>query len=228
MIFHHFSLNLCVNVQLPIRLGGLEGQAVFFDTNLGFSVDRIKSMATCLINQVKDISLTYPDLSIFQKQFTLDEVLQSIHYNHCSTFMELLAGLEQIKVQVASSSLPSNIKLIVIDSFSYLFHNPNLKLKARFRSVNQTITSLISIAEQLNCVVIITNELTYVNNRERRSGMHIVPCMGIYHKHRIPQRINFRASQTEMGVFYADVVKSYQNEKATAKFCVTEGGVTDV
>lgn len=37
-----FSLQLCVNVQIPESLFGLEGAAVFIDTNRGFTVNRLK------------------------------------------------------------------------------------------------------------------------------------------------------------------------------------------
>lgn len=40
----HFSLQLCVNVQIPRPLRGQEAMALFIDTDHGFSVDRLKGM----------------------------------------------------------------------------------------------------------------------------------------------------------------------------------------
>lgn len=39
-----YSLQLCVNVQIPTSLDGLAGSAVFIDTNHGFSMERLKGM----------------------------------------------------------------------------------------------------------------------------------------------------------------------------------------
>lgn len=36
------SLQLCVNVQIPKNIFGLEGDAVFIDTNYGFTINRLK------------------------------------------------------------------------------------------------------------------------------------------------------------------------------------------
>lgn len=36
------SLQLCIAVQVPECLGGLEAQAVFIDTDFGFTVSRLR------------------------------------------------------------------------------------------------------------------------------------------------------------------------------------------
>lgn len=37
-------LQLCVNVQIPARLGGPDGHAVFIDTRIGFQPSRIRGL----------------------------------------------------------------------------------------------------------------------------------------------------------------------------------------
>ena len=36
-----FSLQICVNVQVPEEFGGVSGSAIFIDTNFGFYPERL-------------------------------------------------------------------------------------------------------------------------------------------------------------------------------------------
>lgn len=71
-IFHQFSLQQCVNVQIPKSLQGLGGAAVFIDTNRGFSIDRIKS----------ELNYVFVD-GMIDKFITLNFVLITFEFRYC-------------------------------------------------------------------------------------------------------------------------------------------------
>lgn len=56
-----FSLQLCVNVQIPKNLRGLGAGAVYVDTNRGFSIERIKGSSELIF---MDYYIFIMDLSV--------------------------------------------------------------------------------------------------------------------------------------------------------------------
>ena len=52
----HFSLQLCVDVQIPEVFDGLQGQAVYIDTEGSFLVDRLADIAKASVSHCQQIA----------------------------------------------------------------------------------------------------------------------------------------------------------------------------
>lgn len=48
--YHAFSMQLCVDVSIPECFGGVQGQAIYIDTEGSFVAERILQMAEAAVN----------------------------------------------------------------------------------------------------------------------------------------------------------------------------------
>lgn len=72
---------LCLNVQIPRELGGVDGEALYIDSHGDFSIERITEMAKCLRQTVlKKIEKESLLIKKYKEDFSLDSILKKIHY----------------------------------------------------------------------------------------------------------------------------------------------------
>jgi DNA repair protein RadA len=130
---------LSVNVQLPRERGGLEGEAVYIDTEGTFRPERIVQMATAL---------------------ALDpaRTLERIHAARALTTDHQLLLAD--KVEEICGRRP--VRLVVVDSVSALFRTEFCgrgTLAERQQKLGRHIARLHEIAERRNAVVLVTNQV---------------------------------------------------------------------
>ncbi|KAM8943633.1 DNA repair protein RAD51 homolog 3 isoform 2-T3 [Lycaon pictus] len=86
-------MQLAVDVQIPECFGGVEGEAVFIDTEGSFMVDRVVDLATACIQHLHLIAGRHmgEEHSKALEDFTLENILSHIYYFRCRDYTELLA-----------------------------------------------------------------------------------------------------------------------------------------
>ncbi|XP_044600672.1 DNA repair protein RAD51 homolog 3 isoform X3 [Equus asinus] len=86
-------MQLAVDVQIPECFGGVEGEAVFIDTEGSFMVDRVVDIANACIQHLQLIAGTHlgEEYSKALEDFTLENILSHIYYFRCRDYTELLA-----------------------------------------------------------------------------------------------------------------------------------------
>uniref|UniRef100_A0AC11BWN9 RAD51 paralog C n=1 Tax=Ovis aries TaxID=9940 RepID=A0AC11BWN9_SHEEP len=86
-------MQLAVDVQIPECFGGVEGEAVFIDTEGSFMVDRVVDLATACIQHLQLIAGTQmgEEHPKALQDFTLENILSHIYYFRCRDYTELLA-----------------------------------------------------------------------------------------------------------------------------------------
>ncbi|XP_069967218.1 DNA repair protein RAD51 homolog 3 isoform X2 [Bactrocera oleae] len=90
-------LQLCINVQFPRRVGGLQGQAVYLDTNQDFSPNRLREIAFCAEKRfIRALPKVGLDLGT-QCPFTVNSVLAGVTYIYCKNHMVLQAAVESLR-----------------------------------------------------------------------------------------------------------------------------------
>jgi DNA repair protein RadA len=130
---------LCVNVQLPFEKGGLNGGALYIDTENTFRIERILQMS-------KSLGL---DPNQVAKNIIYAEAYNSDH----QTF--LLENADEIIKE-------NNIKLIIIDSLTAHFRSEYLgreMLAMRQQKLNKHMHKLIRLARAFNAVAVVTNQV---------------------------------------------------------------------
>jgi len=130
---------LCVTVQLPYEQGGLEGGALYIDTENTFRPERIMQIAP---------------------RFGLDpeEALRRIIFAEAYTSNHQMVLLENADEVIKEN----NIRLIVIDSVTSHFRSEYLgreMLAPRQQQLNKHLHKLIRLTRAFNAAAVITNQV---------------------------------------------------------------------
>ncbi len=196
---------LCVNVQLPPERGGLNGGALYIDTENTFRTERIIQMA-------RHVGLD-PN-SVF-KNIILAEAYTSDH----QTF--LVENADEIVKK-------NNIRLIIVDSLTAHFRSEYIgreNLAERQQRLNQHMHKLIRLARAFNVVALVTNQVmsspeVFFEEPIRPIGGHIVA-------HTSHTRIYLRKA-AKGPVRIARLVSSPYLPEGETIFKITENGIEDM
>ncbi|MEM2455044.1 MAG: DNA repair and recombination protein RadA, partial [Candidatus Bathyarchaeia archaeon] len=129
----------CVNVQLPPEKGGLDGGALYIDTENTFRPERIVQMA----------KFRGLDPQRVVKNIIWAEAYTSDHQ------MYLLENADKLIKE-------NNIRLVIIDSLTAHFRSEYIgreNLALRQQKLNQHLHKLIRLARAFNAVALVTNQV---------------------------------------------------------------------
>jgi len=195
---------LCVNVQLPYEEGGLEGNALYIDTEATFRPERIIHMA-----EAKDLDY--------------NKILQNIIVGRAYN-----SDHQVLLIQEASKIVKEkNIKLIVVDSIIGHFRSEYIgrgTLANRQQTLNVHIHDLLRLTEVFDeLAVIFTNQVSskpdvFYGNPTVATGGHIIA-------HGATVRIYLRKGKGEQRV--AKMIDAPHLPEAEAVFSITDEGIKD-
>jgi len=196
---------LCVNVQLPPERGGLNGAALYIDTENTFRTERIVQMA-------KHLGL---DPEQVVKNIIYAEAYTSDHQ------MFLLENADEIIKE-------NNVRLIIIDSLTAHFRSEYLgreMLASRQQKLNKHMHKLIRLARAFNSVAVVTNQVmakpdVFFGDAVHPVGGHIVG-------HTSHTRIYLRRA-AHGPVRIARLVSSPYLPEGEEIFKITENGIEDI
>jgi len=196
---------LCVNVQLPVEEGGLDGGALYIDTENTFRVERISQMARHMGLDPEEIL----------KHIILAEAYTSDHQ------MFLLENADKVIKE-------NNIRLIVIDSLTSHFRSEYIgreSLAERQQKLNQHMHKLIRLARAFNAAAVVTNQV--MSSPDVFFGDSIRPIGGHIVAHTSHTRIYLRKAGRGP-VRIARLVSSPYLPEGECIFRITENGIEDV
>ena len=194
---------LCVTVQLPPDKGGLNGAALYIDSEGTFRPERLLQIA---------------------QRYGMDEkkVLQNVFYARAYN------SDHQIVIVDSSPKLiqENNVKLIIVDSVMSHFRAEYLgrgTLSERQQKLNKFIHKLLQIAEAYNVIVMITNQVMdspgiFFGDPTRPVGGHVLAHSSTY-------RVYLRKSKGNKRV--ARLVDSPCLPEGEAIFEITDVGIED-
>jgi DNA repair protein RadA len=196
---------LCVNVQLPPERGGLDGGALYIDTENTFRTERIVQMS-------QNLGL---DPESVVKNIIVAEAYTSDHQ------MFLLENSDSIIKE-------NNIRLIIVDSLTSHFRSEYLgreMLAERQQKLNKHMHKLIRLARAFNAAAVVTNQVmakpdVFFGNAVHPIGGHVVA-------HTSHTRVFLRKS-ARGPVRIARLVSSPYLPEGERVFKVTENGIEDV
>jgi DNA repair protein RadA len=196
---------LAVNVQLPVDKGGLDGGALYLDTEQTFRPEWIVRMA-------KSAGLEATDVA--------QRIIYSEAYNSDHQVLLLEKADQIIK--------DNNIRVIIIDSLTSHFRSEYLgreMLAERQQRLNNHMHRLIRLARGFNAVAVVTNQVMskpdqFFANSVDAVGGHIVA-------HTSHTRIFLRRAASGP-IRIARLVSSPYLPEGERIFKVTETGILDV
>jgi DNA repair protein RadA len=196
---------LCVNVQLPRERGGLDGAALYIDTENTFRTERIFQMAQNLgldpEEAIKKI--------IFAEAFTSDHQIF------------LLENADKVIKE-------NNVRLIIVDSLTSHFRSEYLgreMLQERQQKLNKHMHMLIKLARGFNAVAVVTNQV--MSKPDVFFGEAIHPVGGHIVAHTSHTRVFLRKS-ARGPVRIARLVSSPYLAEGEGVFRVSERGIEDI
>ncbi len=200
------AFQLAVNVQLPAEQGGLNGKAVFIDTEGTFRPERIKQIA-----EAKKID----------PEQTLKNVFVARAYS--SDHQILLA--EKVADLIKKENIP--IRLMIVDSLTALFRAEYVgrgSLADRQQKLNRHMHKMQKLADKYNLAIFVTNQVManpaiFFGNPTQAIGGHIVGHTSTY-------RIYLRKSKADKKI--ARLIDSPHLPEGEAVFAVKAEGIIDV
>ncbi|MHA1986371.1 MAG: DNA repair and recombination protein RadA [Promethearchaeota archaeon] len=195
---------LCVNVNLQYEQGGLEGNALYIDTEGTFRPERIIQMASGL-------DMDYTEVL---KNITVGRAYNSDH--------QILLVREAPRIIEEK-----NIKLVVVDSLIGHFRSEYIgrgTLASRQQTINSHIHDMLRLSEVYDeLAVVFTNQVSskpdvFYGNPTTHTGGHIVA-------HGATVRIFLRKGKGEQRV--AKVVDAPNLPESDTVFTITEEGIKD-
>jgi len=200
---------LAVNVQLPEEEGGLNGSAIYIDTENTFRPERIEQMLNGLSCDLGD----------------LDDVLANIHVAraHSSDHqMLLIDAARELAAEHRESEKP--VRLLIVDSLTALFRSEYAgrgTLAARQQKLNRHMHDIFKLVDEHNAVGLVTNQV--MSNPAVLFGDPTKPIGGNIVGHTATFRIYLRKSKG--GKRIARLVDSPNLPDGEAAFMVEETGL---
>ena len=160
---------LSVNVQLPREHGGLEGSAIFIDTEDTFRPERIDDMVRGLDDEVIDAALAHREIegSASDEEAVaalVADVLDKIHVAKAfnSNHQMLLAEkAKELAGEHEESEWP--VRLVSVDSLTAHFRAEYVgrgQLAPRQQKLNKHLHDLMRIGDLYNTAIIVTNQVS--------------------------------------------------------------------
>ena len=196
-------MKLSVNVQLPAKDGGLEGKALFIDTEGTFAAQRVYQMAQAMGLDAEKI---------------LDGIIYSRVYN---SDHQILTVDHAFKI-----CQEENIKLLVVDSILSHFRGEYIgreSLSERQQRLNSHLHKLLRIAQALNLAVVITNQVQA--NPQAFFGDPMRPAGGNILAHASTHRVMLK--KASQGLRVAKIIDSPYLPESETYFQITAKGVED-
>ncbi len=198
------GLTLAVNVQLPKEQGGLDGKAVYIDTEGTFRPERIKQIAEG-IGAVPE------------------KVLKNILVARAFNSDHQILLIDKIGEMIKEGE---PIKLVIIDSLTAHFRAEFAgrgQLADRQQKLNRYLHTLMKLAEQHNLVVYLTNQV--MSNPGMLFGDPTTPIGGNIVGHASTYRVYLRRGK--QGSRVAKLIDSPNLPDNETVFYVTTKGVRD-
>lgn len=194
---------LCAMVSQPHNLGGLEGQAIFIDTEGTFRPERIQQIAEA-------------------RGLDPDVVIDNVQYVKIYNASHLQLTVRDIPKYITEN----NAKLIIIDSIVSL-HRAEFTgrgtLAERQQKLNTILHKLLRIAEIYNVAIVVTNQV--ITSPGNLFGDPLIPAGGNIIGHTSTYRIYLRKSGRNR---ILRIIDSPSHPNSDARFTVNEKGADEV
>jgi len=195
---------LSVMVQLPKEKGGLDGRAIYIDTEGTFRPERIVQIAQ-------------------YRGLDPKEALKNIIYARAYNSDHQVALVEEATKIIEEK----NVKLLIIDSLISHFraeYPGRETLAVRQQKINQHIHQLLRLADIYNIAVVVTNQVmaqpdVFFGNPTKPVGGNIVA-------HGCTYRIWLRKGKDNKRI--AKIFDSPKHPESEAVFAITDEGIVDI
>ena len=219
---------LAASVQLPQGLGGLDGRAMFIDTEGSFIAGRFREVAQATVAQLQKVVNQQGAAGhgtaarSAAEQLTVGKILGNSAYFRCYDVSELVA-LFNVLPEILKGD-PCT-RLLIVDSVAFHFRHSFDDMALRSRMLFQCSQALAALAKNFNVAVVVTNQMTSRMTSDDASAPELVPALGDSWAHGVGVRIVLSGDGE---VRKATVEKSPTHPKGVAAFRIATKGIRSV
>lgn len=197
---------LCINIQLPRERGGLEGGALYIDSENTFRPERIVQIAK-------------------RMELDPDKILSNIIYSEALTTDHQMYLLDNADAQLKEH----HIRLIVLDSLIAHFRSEYIgreTLAERQQRLDKHLHRLVRLTRAFNAVGVVTNQV--MARPDAFLADIVAPTGGHILAHTSHTRIFLRKAATPRVRIARLIVSPSLPEGGEGLFKITESGIEDV
>eukprot|EP00252_Welwitschia_mirabilis_P000590 TRINITY_DN10572_c0_g1_i1.p1 TRINITY_DN10572_c0_g1~~TRINITY_DN10572_c0_g1_i1.p1 ORF type:complete len:299 (+),score=61.89 TRINITY_DN10572_c0_g1_i1:26-898(+) len=145
------GIQLAVNVQIPAEFGGLEGQAVYIDTEGSFMVERVCQIAEACVKKLE----AFPSRSETRamkdnRKLHIDDILENIFFFRVCSSTEQIALVNYLDKFIEEHK---KVKIVIVDSVTFHFRQDFDDLALRTRLLGVMAQKLMGLAEKYDTAV---------------------------------------------------------------------------
>ncbi|KAG0573909.1 hypothetical protein KC19_VG220600 [Ceratodon purpureus] len=207
------SMQLAVNVQIPVKFGGVGGHAIYIDTEGSFMMERVLQITEAVIDSLRIKSPGFSAAPLTAEDFLSHMYLLRVHDP-----LEQLAAVNNLPTLLDQHK---EVKLIVFDSITFNFRQDFENMRERTRLLASMAQKLMAVAEIYDVAIVLVNQVTHKVTSE---GFRTVPALGESWSHVCTNRLMVYWMD---GQRYAHLAKSPSLPVGTAPYVITEEGVRD-
>lgn len=213
-----FSLQLCLNVQIPKCLQGPEGKALYIGTNHSISGTRLRQMGTEFVKRCNNIIT-----KSFTKQpgLTIQGVLNNVNVIEVCTLQELSSIVFSLESFLEKEK---DVRLVVIDGIDFPFFTESESFKSRVKVLYTLVQVLYFCISKYKLSVVITNCMT--TRFGDQGGEYFFPYLGDAWNYAPNQILKFTCDPNETKR-RVELVKSHLVEEGVAHYRIIHEGFRD-
>lgn len=218
-------LQLTLNVQLPVYLGGFNKGAIYICTEGNFSSNRLYQM-------IEGFKQKYSHKDLDHIHFGDNVFVQ--YAKDVPDFLETICN----KIPILMKS--KKIGLIVIDSIAGIFRTETDYI-SRAKEMRIMVHKLLELSNEHHCSIVVVNQVRALMDEE--SPNSVVPCFGLAWSHLVDTRIQIsrtnsshlhddtyseESSVAPITIRKFDIIFSSNLPQESSEFVITSDGIMDV
>ena len=230
------AIQLAMDVGIPPYLGGVDGEAVYIDSEGSFMPQRAKEIAEGLASHITSLSRRkgYSGSDIDSGSaggaLTAESLMRGVHVFRVFDYVEQLAVLSFLPSFLACHP---RVRLVVLDSVAFHFRRGFDDFSVRSRLLAGMAQQLIAIARSHRLAVVAINQLTtriLGGGTGGGSGgassdvSSLAPALGESWSHACTHRVLLYWKGRDR---WARVVKSPSRRQAACRYDIRQAGVRD-
>ncbi|PON34628.1 DNA recombination and repair protein [Parasponia andersonii] len=210
------GIQIAVNVQIPVGLGGLGGKAVYIDTEGSFMVERALQIAEASVSDMSEYNDLLRKNRACQVNTKPSDILENIYYFRVCSYTEQMALINYLEKFISEHK---DVKVVIVDSVTFHFRQDFEDLALRTRLLSGMALKLMNLAKTFNLAVVIFNQVT---TKYTEGSFQLALALGDSWSHSCTNRVILFWNGDER---YAYIDKSPSLRSASAPFSVTGKGI---
>ncbi|KAF3771540.1 DNA repair RAD51-like protein 3 [Nymphaea thermarum] len=149
------GIQLAINVQIPVKYGGLGGKAIYIDTEGSFMVERAQQIADACVNEIAyGAAVQREHFQPSEDRINANFFLANIFCFRVCSYTEQIAVVNNLDNFIASQD---NIRIVIIDSITFHFRQHFEDLALRTRVLSSMVLKLMKVAKKYKLAVSLRN-----------------------------------------------------------------------